>query len=65
MAKINLKVKVNDFRFQYQPRVSRDACLLKELTIRGVARLRAARGATGDHGSWRKNVVNFRSTTII
>ena len=27
MAKMTLKVKVNDLHFQYQPRVSRDACL--------------------------------------
>ena len=27
MAKINLKVKVNDLSFQCQPRVSLDACL--------------------------------------
>ena len=27
MAKTTLKVKVNDSYFQYQPRVSRDACL--------------------------------------
>ena len=27
MAKMTLKVKVNDHHFQYQPRVSQDACL--------------------------------------
>ena len=29
MAKMTLKVKVNDFHFQYQPRVSHDACLVQ------------------------------------
>ena len=29
MAKMNLKVKVNDPCFQYQPRVSHDACLMQ------------------------------------
>ena len=29
MAKITLKVKVNDTYFQYQPRVSHDACLVQ------------------------------------
>ena len=28
MAKMTLKVKVNDLHFQYQPRVSHDACLV-------------------------------------
>ena len=28
MAKVTLKVKVNDLNFQYQPRVSHDACLV-------------------------------------
>ena len=27
MAKMTLKVKVNNLHFQYQPRVSQDACL--------------------------------------
>ena len=27
MAKMTLKVKVNDLHFQYQPRASQDACL--------------------------------------
>ena len=31
MAKMILKVKVNDLRFQYQPRVSQDACLVQIL----------------------------------
>ena len=26
MAKMTLKIKVNDLHFQYQPRVSQDAC---------------------------------------
>ena len=29
MAKMTLKVKVNDPYFQYQPRVSNDACLVQ------------------------------------
>ena len=29
MAKMTLKVKVNDLHFQYQPRVSQDACLVQ------------------------------------
>ena len=29
MAKMTLKVKVNDFHFQCQPRVSHDACLVQ------------------------------------
>ena len=29
MAKMTLKVKVNDLHFQYQPRVSHDACLVQ------------------------------------
>ena len=29
MAKMTLKVKVNDLHFQYQPRVSCDACLVR------------------------------------
>ena len=29
MAKMTLKVKVNDPYFQYQPRVSHDACLVQ------------------------------------
>ena len=29
IAKMTLKVTVNDLRFQYQPQVSQDACLLK------------------------------------
>ena len=29
MAKMILKVKVNDLPFQYQPRVSQDACLVQ------------------------------------
>ena len=28
-VKITLKVKVNDFHFQHQPRVSEDACLVQ------------------------------------
>ena len=33
MAKMTLKVKVNDTHFQYQPRVSHDACLVKKLVM--------------------------------
>ena len=29
MAKMTLKVKVSDLHFQYQPRVSQDACLVQ------------------------------------
>ena len=29
MAKMALKIKVNDFHFQYQPRVSQDSCLVQ------------------------------------
>ena len=29
MAKMTLKVKVNDLHFQYQPRVSQEACLVQ------------------------------------
>ena len=29
MAKVTLMVKVNDLHFQYQPRVSQDACLVQ------------------------------------
>ena len=29
MAKMTLKVKVNDLYFQHQPRVSHDACLVQ------------------------------------
>ena len=29
MAKITLKVKVNDLHFQYQLRVSQDACMVQ------------------------------------
>ena len=29
MAKITLKVKVNDPYFQYQPRISHDVCLVQ------------------------------------
>ena len=34
MAKMILKVKVNDLHFQYQPRVSQDACLVQILWFR-------------------------------
>ena len=33
MAKKTLKVKVNDLCFQYQPRVSQDACIFAILVI--------------------------------
>ena len=29
MAKMTLKINVNDLHFQYQPRVSQDACLVQ------------------------------------
>ena len=29
MAQMTLNVKVNDLHFQYQPRVSQDACLVQ------------------------------------
>ena len=29
MAKMTLKVKVNDLHFQYKPRVSQDACMVQ------------------------------------
>ena len=29
LAKMTLKIKVNDLHFQYQPRVSQDACLVQ------------------------------------
>ena len=34
MAKMTLKIKVNDLHFQYQPRVSQDACLVQVLEFK-------------------------------
>ena len=43
MAKMTLKVKVNDLHFQYQPRVSQDTCLVQILwfQLKFVASCRA------------------------
>ena len=34
MAKLTLKVKVNDLHFQYQPRISQDTCMVQISMIR-------------------------------
>ena len=34
VAKMTLKIKVNDLHFQYQPRVSQDACLVQVLEFK-------------------------------